>query len=273
VQSTRPYAGNAIDEEQFFTLQLNGPALLSSVQAHMWCAVEGLGERVAVRLLDGPERAALLKAQGLEKAANQAPLSFVTLACNRRLTPSAKVQLVYGQGVATASGVANTVEKRFNFTVRKPFAASFNCERENAQSACLPIRPLSLNFNAPVPRKLAEAIRLKSAKDSFTPVFEPNDTDLLVNNVRFTTPLPEQTAFTLVLPKDFKDESGRTLRNADSFPLKVATGAMPPLAKFAAAPFGIVERLAEPGGIALLPVTLRHVEAALRPDAKKRAEK
>ena len=263
VQSTRPYAGNAIDEEQFFTLQLNGPATLASVQAHMWCAVEGLGERVAVRLLDGPERAALLKAQGLEKAANQAPLSVVTLACNRRLTPSAKVQLVYGQGVATASGVANTVEKRFNFTVREPFAASFNCERENAQSACLPIRPLSLNFNAPVPRKLAEAIRLKSAKDSFPPVFEPNDTDQLVNNVRFATPLPEQTAFTLVLPKDFKDESGRTLRNADSFPLKVATGAMPPLAKFAAAPFGIVERLAEPGGIALLSVTLRNVEAAL----------
>ncbi len=40
---------------------------------------------------------------------------------------------------------------------------------------------------------------------------------------------------------------------------------MPPLAKFAAAPFGIVERLAEAAdGPALLPVTLRKVEAALR---------
>ena len=38
---------------------------------------------------------------------------------------------------------------------------------------------------------------------------------------------------------------------------------MPPLAKFAAAPFGIVERFAEPDGIAMLPVTLRNVEAAL----------
>jgi hypothetical protein len=38
---------------------------------------------------------------------------------------------------------------------------------------------------------------------------------------------------------------------------------MPPLAKFAASPFGIVERFAEPdqAGPALLPVTLRNVEA------------
>jgi hypothetical protein len=51
------------------------------------------------------------------------------------------VQLVFGKGVATPSGVPNTVEKRFNYKVREPFAASFSCERENAQAACLPIRP------------------------------------------------------------------------------------------------------------------------------------
>jgi len=276
VQTIRPYSGNRIDEEQFFTLQLNGPATLASVQANVWCAVDGLGERVAVRLIDGKDRAALLKAQGLEKAAETAPLSVVTLACNRRLTPSSKVQLVYGKGVATpgaagaAQGIANSVEKRFNFQVREPFAASFNCERENAQSACLPIRPMSLSFNSPVPRKLLEGIRLKSSKDSFKPTFdqEEGDGDNVMNGVSFKLIFPELTSFTLELPKDFKDASGRTLRNADSFPLKVATGAMPPLAKFAASPFGIVERFAEPdakpGTPALLPVTLRNVEAALQ---------
>ncbi|MDO8450478.1 MAG: MG2 domain-containing protein [Rhodoferax sp.] len=271
VRNIRPYDGSRIDEEQYFTLQLNGPATLASVQANVWCAVDGLGERVAVRLIDGTERAALLKAQGLERAAEKAPLSIVTLACNRRLTPSAKVQLVYGKGIGTpagagaASGVANSVEKRFNFQVREPFAASFNCERENAQSACLPIRPMSLSFNAPVPRKLAEGIRLKSDTDSFKPTFDQDsgDGDNVVTSVSFKTIFAEQTQFTLELPKDFKDASGRTLRNADSFPLKVATGPMPPLAKFAAAPFGIVERFTEPNGIALLPVTLRNVEAAL----------
>ena len=273
VQNVQPYVGNRIDEEQFFTLRLNGAATLASVQAHVWCLVEGLGERVAVRLIDGKDRAALLKSQGLETAAAKEPLAIATLACNRTLTPSAKVELVFGKGVSTpasggnAHGVANSVEKRFAFQVREPFTASFNCERENAQSACLPIRPMRLNFNAPVPAKWLADIRLKSAKDAFKPDPEGNgeaamNDDHVVNGVTFKGPFPEQTDFTLELPKGFKDAAGRSLRNTDSFPLKVSTGAMPPLAKFAAAPFGVVERFAEPQGVALLPVTLRNVEAA-----------
>ena len=126
VQSTQPYSDSRIDEEQFFTLQLNGDATLASVQANVWCAAEGLGERVAVRLIDGADRAALLKSQYLTDAAKKAPLSIVTLACNRRLTPSTQVQLVFGKGVATPSGVANSVEKRFDFQVREPFSVRFS---------------------------------------------------------------------------------------------------------------------------------------------------
>ena len=274
VQNIQPYTGSRIDEEQFFLLRLNGSATLASVQANVWCNVDGLGERVAVRLIEGADRTALLKSQGMSSVAEKAPLSVVTLACNRRLTPSSKVQLVWGKGVATpasgsSQGIPNAVEKRFDFTVREPFAATFNCERENAQAACLPIRAMSLNFNAPVARKLAEGIRLNTGKDSYKPVFQkgensPSEGDSVINSVSFSALMPEQTQFTVVLPSGFKDASGRTLKNADSFPLKVATGAMPPLAKFAAAPFGIIERFAEKDGAALLPVTLRNVEAALK---------
>ncbi|MDI4667443.1 hypothetical protein K9U40_24450, partial [Xanthobacter autotrophicus] len=91
------------------------------------------------------------------------------------------------------------------------------------------------------------------------------DGDTVVTGVQFMPPFTPQTSLRLELPKDFKDASGRTLRNADGFPLAEATGPMPPLAKFAAAPFGVVERLAEADkGPALLPVTLRNVEADLR---------
>ena len=180
------------------------------------------------------------------------------------------MQLVYGKGVSAPSGIANSVEKRFTFTVREPFSANFSCERENAQSACLPIRPMSLNFNAPVPRKLAEAIRLKSIKDTLKPTFK-NDSgsgNNMVNSISFGPVFAEQTKFSIELTRDFKDESGRELSNADNFPLAVSTGAMPPLAKFAASPFGIVERYAEPGtkpgDPALLSVTLRNVEMALK---------
>ncbi len=269
-----PRTWEEIDEEQFFVLQLNGAATPASVQQHVWCAAEGMGERVPVRRIEGAERAALLKAQGLEQRAAKDPLAFATLACNRRLAPSSKVQLVWGAGVATPSGVANRVEKRFTFTVRAPFSAELRCERENAQAACLPIRPLTLAFSAPVPYRLAAAVRLhatglalapqrgEGADDSGEAAPAP---DALVERITFAAPLPESTAFTLALPAGFADAAGRPLANAASFPLAVATGAMPPLAKFAAAPFGIVERFAEgPDGPALLPVTLRKVEAALR---------
>ena len=271
VRSIEPDPSTRIDEEQFFILQLSGPASLASLQANMWCSADGIGERINVRLIDGKDRDAVLASQGLDVEAAKNPLSFVTLACNRRLTPDTKVTLVYGKGVASpgaagvAKGVVNSVETRFDFKVREPFAASLTCERENAQSACLPIRPLRLNFNAPVKRKLLEGIRLTSAKDSFKPSFDEDngDADSVVDSVTFKPVLPELTAFTVVLPASFKDASGRALSNADSFPMKVATGSMPPLAKFAAAPFGIVERFAEPDGVAMLPITLRNVEAAL----------
>jgi hypothetical protein len=270
VQHIRPGTYQRIEEEQHFLMQLNGAATPASLQANVWCALDGLGERVPVRLIDGAARTALLASQGLEKAAAKDPLRYVALACARRFTPASKVQIVFGKGVATPGGVPNSVEKRFAFTVREPFSVSFNCERENAQAACLPIRPMRLAFNAPVARKLAEAIRLKSASESFKPTFDRDDTegDALVSGVSFKGVLPEKSAFTVELPAGFQDASGRAASNAASFPLKVATGVMPPLAKFAAAPFGIVERFAEPDAKgdspALLPVTLRNVEPALK---------
>ena len=109
VQSIRPYPDNRIDEEQFFTLVLNGPATTSSVLANVSCAMDGLGERFPVRLVEGKERAALLKSQGLEKTAEAAPLRFLTLTCSRRLTPSARVQLVFGKGVASPATGAGAV--------------------------------------------------------------------------------------------------------------------------------------------------------------------
>ncbi|MDD2712690.1 MAG: alpha-2-macroglobulin, partial [Simplicispira sp.] len=84
VQSVQPGTWEEIEEEQFFVLQLNGAAQPESVQAHAWCAAEGVGERIPVRLIEGNQRAELLKARGLDKRAAQDPLAFVTLACNRR---------------------------------------------------------------------------------------------------------------------------------------------------------------------------------------------
>src|SRR5690606_39784563 len=84
-------------------------------------------------------------------------------------------------------------------------------------------------------------------------------------------PFAELSSLSLSLPQGLKDDAGRELVNADQFPLAIQTAAFPPLAKFAAAPFGIVERFAHlpPDGSeaespATVPLTLRNVEAVLR---------
>ncbi|MDH0867849.1 alpha-2-macroglobulin family protein [Mitsuaria sp. GD03876] len=83
--------------------------------------------------------------------------------------------------------------------------------------------------------------------------------------MRFPVPLAEQQTYTLELPSGIVDESGRPLSNAASFPMKIRTAAAPPLAKFAAAPFGIVEW--EPIGPSLVPLSMRHVQTDLQPRA------
>ncbi len=265
VRSIRP-GGGTIDEEQIFLLQLNGAATAQSLRENVWCAVEGLGERVPVNLVEGEQRDALLKANGLAESAAKDAQRYITLQCRRALAPASRVTLVYGQGVATPSGVPNRVERRYDYKVREPFAASFSCERENAQSGCLPIKPMELRFNAPVPRQLAAKIVLRGDGKALSPHFEEANeaqADALVDSVSFVPPFAESASYGIELPARFQDASNRPLGEPGRFPLKVATGAMPPLAKFAASPFGVIERLAEPGGVAMMPVTVRRVEPAL----------
>ncbi len=271
VVASRP-SGGQIEEDQVFALRFNGAATAASVRDHAWCQAEGLGERIPVRLLAGKERDAVLDAIYWKRLAKDAPDAIHLLACQQRLPAGARMQLVLGAGIATSSGVATRDERRFDYTVREPFTASFSCEREHAQSPCTPLRPMTISFSAPITRKLAEHVMLKTASGPRAPRF---DTDLApdasVKSLTFAAPFPEKADFTIEIPRDLKDDSGRTLSNADLFPLKVSTAAMPPLAKFAAAPFGVVERFGElPKGKLpadyppLLPVTLRNVEADLQ---------
>lgn len=261
VTSAQPWGGE-IEEEPYFLLRLSGAALEASVLANVRCEVEGIGERIPVRVIAGAERAALLKARRLEKRAE----TVLVLACQRPLPPDTAMRLVWGRGIAATSNpqVLTSVEQRFDYRVRKRFTAEFSCERERADAPCLPVRPMSVRFSAPVPRAQAAAVRLQPASGAaMAPVFAADDRNDEVGAVNFPVPLAEGASFRVVLPAGLKDVAGRALANAASFPLAVATGTMPPIAKFAAAPFGIVER----GEEAMLPVTLRHVQGDLRPAA------
>lgn len=262
VVRVQPYEGGLVEEAQHFLLELTGPVVESSVTGNAWCEVEGIGERIPVRVVTGKPRDDLIQAQKLQKLAQR----LLLVACQRPLPNDVKLRLVWGPGIAALANpkVATTVEQRFDFRVRRAFTAQFSCERERANVPCLPIRPMTLRFSEPIARDVAQQVRLKPASGAaLAPVFDKDDTSSEVSEVAFPKPLPENTVFSIELPKYVKDATGRTLANAASFPLKVVTGDAPPIAKFAAAPFGVIERHAE----SMLPVTLRHVQRDLKPAA------
>ncbi len=288
-----PYAGsgeNLIAEDQIFALLLNGPTDLASVAKNAWCEVSGIGERLPVNVITGPNRDAIVKSLGLVPQNAR----VITLQCQRPVPAEASVKLVWGRGIRAANtNLSTTLERRLNYKVRRAFTASFTCERENAQADCLPIRPLRIEFSSPVPRRLASQIvltvngqrreaALANAGDiqsaalvivksgtriQATLIDEQTDAGKkgkdsegnAVNAIEFKAPLPEMADISIELPKNFTDDANRPLANVALFPLKTRITGAPPLAKFAAAPFGILELNAEP----MLPVTLRHVEPNL----------
>ncbi|HEX5372524.1 MAG TPA: MG2 domain-containing protein [Aquabacterium sp.] len=252
-----------IEEQQHWLLQLSGPALLDTVTRQAYCQVEGVGERLPVRVVTGAERKAVIQAQGV-----RAPdANLLLLTCQRPLPAGRSASLVWGEGIAAQALPTLLTEQaqRFDFEVRRAFLVEFSCERERAQGPCLPIRPLTVNFSSPVPRALAEQVRIVPAQGpELKPQFDKDDRREEVDALSFKPPLPDNAALRVVLPRQLKDASGRSPANAGTFPLAVRTGGTPPLAKFATAPFGVIELQAEPGQPPVLPLTVRHVERDLR---------
>ena len=273
VVSVAPWPGSRIEEDQHFLLRLNGAVDLASVRRHAWCEMEGLLDRLPVAVVEGPAREAVLREQGWRRAGaspRAIDVQAVLLRCERPLVPEARMRLVWGAGIASATAppVVSRREQRFEWQVRPRFTAEFSCERESAQAPCLPLRAMRLQFSSPVPRDVALAARLLPAGGQpLLPLADgPGGKAAHVDHVRFAAPLPENTRFQLQLPAGLKDEAGRELANAGSFPLVVATGGLPPLAKFAGAPFGIIEsgsRPQDPATTPMMPLTLRHVQADL----------
>jgi uncharacterized protein YfaS (alpha-2-macroglobulin family) len=279
-----PYEGTQyVDEEQAFLLVLSGEAEPESILAHASFSVEGIGDAVGVRLIAGEERTRLINS-GPSRAlvaifrtiGGRADLlefrkkkefddpRIVVLQARQRFPAESRVRLNWGAGVRTKSGVGTVEPQILEFKTRPPFQVKFTCDREQRKGGCLPMLPMTLNFTAPVSRKMAGRIVLESASGkTYKPGIETDSPETdeegkveFANAALFPGPFPPNTRFTIRLPKDMTDDAGRRPANADSYPLPVSTTGYPPLAKFAA-PFGIVEWA---DGEALLPVTIRNLE-------------
>jgi uncharacterized protein YfaS (alpha-2-macroglobulin family) len=266
-----------IDEDQTFILAVNGPVDRASVARGAYCAVDGIGERIAVDLLpagtaervltelgDRWTRRSFLEEAGLPgdlpaeaKDRALALANVVALKCRRPLPPGRDMALVWGKSIRSPTGRTVGEERRYDFTVRQEFSARIACSRVNADAGCNPIERIKVEFSAPVPRAQALALRLDVGGGK---LLAPKDDgrEPALSEIEFKPPLPPAITARLIMPPDIRDDTGRPLANARRFPLDFAIAATPPLVKFAA-PFGILET--RQGGV--LPVTVRGVEPEL----------
>ncbi len=271
-----------IEEDQVFLVAANLPPTAQSVAAGAYCAVDGIGERIPVEVLAPDTAGKVLSGLGKDRwevrqflenggmpadlpeaaAEQKRALAGVTaVRCRRALPPGRDMALVWGADIAAAGGKRAGADQRFDYTVRKPFTARFECSRVNPQAGCSPVEKAYVRFTAAIPMSQAKEIRITTADGkAIAPTFSKEEQQrATISDVSFDSPLPAGTAAKLTFPEGVKDESGRTLANAERFPLDVKFDSAPPLVKFAA-PFGILE--AKEGGV--LPVTVRNVEESLQ---------
>jgi len=256
VKSSVPYEGaETIDEEQIFILNIDTVPDEPSVLQNVSFSIEGIQNRVGIKIITGREREQILKALFRHRKTPLPPM--ILIQCKQRFPANAKVSLIWGKGVMSKTGVATDQDQLLHFQVRKSFSAEFSCEREHKGAGCIPLLPMSLRFSAPIAKDQANRVILKGPEGkTWKPQLEEQEE---IDSVSFKGPFPENTNFSVEVPKGLKDVTGRPLINEEKFPLSVRTEQYPPLAKFSAR-FGIIESKPEP----VLPVTLRNIEPEIK---------
>ena len=161
--------GGRIDENQVFLIK-PGAADKQTILDNARCEVDGIPERIPVKVLEGKERQKILGQQkkwldryveyiaevGLtdsqkqEKRAAANSDQVLMLQCQRSLPNGRKVALIWGKGISTPKGIATVHDQAISYFVRNSFTAKFSCDRVNAQSSCIPVLPMRLNFTAQI---------------------------------------------------------------------------------------------------------------------------
>ena len=248
----RPWPdSNDIDESQAFVLVLDTDADEASILEHAGFSVEGVTQRVGVTIVSGGNREILLKR--FARITSKKPV--VILQAKQRFPNNVAVSLIWGKGIKSKSGIATAQDQTVSYKTRKVFEAKISCERESAKAGCIPLTPMTVSFSAPISAVQAKQIALVSPDGTrqLAAISDPSD----VSSFAFKGPFKESSQYRIEIPAKLTDDSGRQLANASRFPMTVAMGEFPPLAKFSAR-FGIIEK-ADP----VLPVTVRNLEAQI----------
>jgi hypothetical protein len=260
IASTIPWDGAAVAEDQRFVLRLDAVPDEASVLAHAWIEVEGLADPLSLRVVTGPERD-----QSLRARLRDAKPSDLLIEARQRFPAGKRLALVWGRGIATASGIATTETQRIEFRTRDALALQISCPRENARADCLPLGSIELRFSAPVEAAAAARIRLLPVA---APRAEAPRSAVRANDYEggdhaqgwhIRGPFAPNGRYRLDLPAELRDDAGRSLAPLDASMLEIRVAPLPPLAKFASR-IGVVE-----AATPILPVTLRSIEPEALP--------
>jgi len=297
-----PSEGEHIHEDQVFLLGLDAPVRTSTLAGKLWCTADGIAEKIPAKLVTGDEKRTLLAAsqaffqdyvrvltdhQGLDgvdtgrghqreallHAAGQTDSALLAVRCGRRLPAERDIKLIWDAGIVSTSGISSSREQLLTFKTRPDFSARFYCDKLNPRKPCLPVTPMRLSFSGPVSVQSAAAVTLTSGKKRWRGKISDDDIKSgFTQSLTFAGPFPESADLLLRLPVKLRDQDGRALVNARSFPRKIKTDLAPPLVKFAS-DFGIYELNAEKNSPPALPLTIRYANDSRHSHALLNAER
>ena len=269
-----------IDERQVFLLALDADADPDSLREHVGCRVEGRGD-LGIALVEGDARTEILDAlaehsrhtlDGLIREArmhlppaegdagrSRALQRIASLRCEEDLPGGAKVNLLWGAGVAGHNGLAGESDQILAFEVTA-FRANVYHEHHDGW---LPV-PMYIWFGTPMAREFAHRFRIvDSAGRTLAGRFEESAE---IRRIDFPGPFREETDYRLELTGPIHDIEGRPLANAATFPREFRTSRLPPGATFgdrlrvveALDPLGVPVLVRRPSD---LPIVVRRTRA------------
>lgn len=224
-----------IDERQVFLLALDARADEQSIERHARCRVAGQADTIAVDVVAGSKRTEILDAlrdneidfvdELVERAISHLPKEdgvdlralamqrIVMVRCRTPLPNGARMELVWGAGVAGVNGLASPRDQVLEFTVRPAFRANVECSA-TWQGRCL--GAIAVTFTAPLSVQSMERVRLLDDEGTaLSPDFEPQ-------RIHFDTVL-DGASYRIEVDGPIADIDGRPLANAAEFPLDIST--------------------------------------------------
>ena len=265
VLKTFPNEYDQIDAHQYFLIHLNGKADAAWVAQNVYFTIENIGDKVKPIIGTEAEIKELLSE--LSKKEGDLTWYLDDLFQTENNKDTAKPLINYSHFILLKSDrifprgskVSLKWHNDFSFNVNKAFKANFNCERETAQSDCVPLGQMYVQFSDEISASELKNIYLQKSNGEkiFSTELKTANPKSTLASVNFKGPFLANTKYSLVV-NGVKSLNRETLANQNSFPLKISTADLPSLLK--------VERnfLVLESANPILPVTLRNIENPLK---------